>query len=78
MSSTVDALQLITARMDRIEDRWASETEEIGELREVVAVLTKENELTRKSLDRFTNALIVGSISIVTAAIAVILYGPGA
>lgn len=51
---------------------------DIDSLQETVAVLLKENELTRKSLDRFTNAILVGSLSIVGAAAAVILFGPGA
>ena len=50
-------------------------TAEMNEVKQIVAVMAKENELTRKSIDRFTNALIGGSVSIVFAAVAVIVFG---
>lgn len=78
--SAADALTLFIGRFERFEadikGAVADHGKDIDALQETVAVLLRENELTRKSLDRFTNALLVGSISIVGAAAAVILFGP--
>lgn len=73
-----DSVAILLPRVERIERVQDRQDEEIDDLQEAVAVLVKENELSRKSWDRLTNAIIVGSLSIVGAAVAVILFGPSA
>lgn len=80
MTPPDDALSYFIPRFEAFEKKVSRDLEvqsdEVEDLKTTVAVLLKENELTRRALDRFTNALIGGSISIVGAAVAVILFGP--
>jgi len=75
-----EALSYFIPRFEAFEKKVTHEIEaqgdEVDNLKTTVAVLLKENELARRSLDRFTNAIIGGSISIVGAAVAVIMFGP--
>ena len=78
--SPADALSFFLPRYEafeeRVEDQLKEQKEDLDEVKQILAVVRKENELTRKTVDRFTNALVVGSISVVASAVAVIVFGP--
>lgn len=79
--SPIEALSVFTKRFDVFESAVVSRVDKLDERADehdkTLTVLQKEMELTRKSLDRFTNAILVGSVSVVGAAIAVIFFGGG-
>ncbi len=67
------------ARVDRFESTTAARFEKIEDTQDVQAKeiqsLVTEMSLTRKSLDRFTTALIGASFTIVGSAVAIIYFG---
>lgn len=79
--SPIEALTTFIGRFDAFEAAVLAHQErtdtDIDKLQLDFAAIVKEMELTRKSLDRFTAAFGTGSVSIVAAAVAVILFGPG-
>lgn len=75
-----DPFDYFMPRYEAFESKTARQVEElqaeVDDLKQVVAVMAKEDEMTRKSLDRFTNAVIIGSVAVVSAAVSVIIFGP--
>ena len=76
--SAADALDMLTARLDRVEDSLSSRMRHIedekDELDKEHAAVVTELKLMRKSVDRFTNALLVGSVSIITTSVSILLF----
>lgn len=77
--SPYDAIQTLTARFDRAESNYevriAKVEDELDTQGKQVSSLVTEMTMTRKSLDRFTTALIGASVTIVGSAVAIIYFG---
>ena len=78
--SPIEALNTFIGRFEAFEQATNDKIETLDgrqdDLDKAFAAIVKEMELTRKSLDRFTAAFGTGSVSIVAAAVALILFGP--
>lgn len=78
--SPIEALNTFIGRFDAFETAVNAHQEKvdanIDQLQLDFAAIVKEMELTRKTLDRFTAAFGTSSVSIVAAAVAIILFGP--
>lgn len=78
--SPIEALNTFIGRFEAFEQATKEKIETLDgrqdDLDKSFAAIVKEMELTRRSLDRFTAAFGTGSVSIVAAAVALILFGP--